>query len=288
MEAVRGSRGAGRVRLAVATALASTLGSIILLALASSPGAEAGSPEVLPDLVTLGIGRNDIVLEKRGKHRFLRLSNEVGNMGASPLDISAGDPSEFPGCADDEYSARQGFFDDTDSNGVIDLYELGEPDTRVAFGCMEFHAAPGHLHWHVLDFARYQLRRASNGKLVESKKVGFCVIDSRRVPGVPPTYPAYYPAQDTTGCGDLNDGGTPTPPESEGLSIGWADLYFFGLPGQSLEISKLRRGRYCLISKADPTDMIEESDDSNNTHTVRLKLRPRKLRLKKLPGPCRL
>jgi Lysyl oxidase len=288
MEAARGSRGTARVRLAVATALGSTLGSVLLLALASSPGAEAGSPEVLPDLVTLGIGRNDIVLEKRGKDRFLRLSNEVGNKGGAPLDVSAGDPSEFQGCANDEFSALQGFFDDTNSDGVIDVNEVGPPDRRAAFGCMRFHSAPGHMHWHVLDFARYQLRRAKTGRLVESKKVGFCVIDTRQpfptLPGSPakPSYPQ------GEGCGGLDKEGTPTPPESEGLSIGWADIYFFGLPGQSMEITDLHRGFYCLISTADPTKLIAESSDSNNTRTVRLKLRPRKLRLKKLPGPCRL
>ncbi len=284
MEAVRGSRGTARVRLAVATALGSTLGSVLLLALASSPGAEAGSPELLPDLVTLSIGRNDIVLEKRGKHRFLRLSNEVGNGGNGPLDIESAPTSGD--CEDDQYTAVQRLFDDTNDNEVFDR-GIDQAADEIPFGCMRFHDAPGHLHWHVLDFARYQLRRARTGRLVESKKVGFCVIDTVQpfptLPGSPEK--PYYPQGE--GCGGLDKEGQPTPPESEGLSIGWADVYFFGLPGQSMEITDLHRGRYCLISTADPTKLIAESSDSNNTRTVRLKLRPRKLRLKKLPGPCR-
>jgi hypothetical protein len=286
MEAVRGSRGTGRVRLAVATALGSALGCVLLVALAS-PGAHAGAPALLPDLVTLSIGRSDIVVEKRGKHRFLRLSNTVGNKGTSPLDIISGPPSGE--CAADEYDAVQRFFVDSNTNGHYDPGDdMAEPSEWPHFGCMRFHDAPGHLHWHVLDFARYQLRRAKTGKLIESKKVGFCVIDTEQpFPGLPgsPEKP-YYPQGE--GCGGLNEEGEPTPPESEGLSIGWADVYFFGLPGQSMEITRLRRGRYCLISKADPTDLIAESNDSNNTHTVKLKLRPRKLRFKKLPGPCQL
>jgi Lysyl oxidase len=288
MEAAPGSRGVGRVRLAVATALGSVLGCVLLLAIASSPGARAGSPGLLPDLVTMGIKRSDIVVEKRGRHRFLRLSNTVGNRGTAPLDITRGDPGEFGDCADGEWEAVQRLFADENSNGYIDGAEShGPPADELPFGCMRFHDAPGHLHWHVLDFARYQLRRARTGKLIESKKVGFCVIDTEqpfpKLPGTPEK--PYYP-QDG-GCGGLDKEGQPTPPDSEGLSIGWADVYFFGLPGQSLEITKLRRGRYCLISKADPTGLIAESDDSNNTHTVRLKLRPRKLRFKKLHGPCR-
>jgi hypothetical protein len=288
MEAVRGSRGRGRVRLAVATALGSALGCVLLVALAS-PGAHAGAPALLPDLVTLGISRHDIVVEKRGKHRFLRLSNTIGNRGTSPLDIVSAPPS--PECDDDGYDAVQRFFVDSNLNGHYDEDDqMAEPGDWLHFGCMRFHDAPGHLHWHVLDFARYQLRRARTGKLIESKKVGFCVIDTEHAfPSLPgsPVGPS-YPEKNSSGCGGLDEKGIPTPPQSEGLSIGWADVYFFGLPGQSMEISKLRRGRYCLISKADPTNLIAEANDSNNTHTVRLKLRPRKLRFKKLPGPCRL
>jgi hypothetical protein len=286
MEAVRGSRGQGRVRLAVATALGSTLVCVLLVALAS-PGAQAGAPALLPDLVTLGISRHDIVVEKRGKHRFLRLSNTVGNRGNSPLDIVSDPPSGD--CGENEYDAVQRFFVDSNLSGHYDEGdEMAEPGDWLHFGCMRFHDAPGHLHWHVLDFARYQLRRAKTGRLVESKKVGFCVIDTEQpFPSLPgsPSKP-YYPQGE--GCGGLDKEGVPTPPVSEGLSIGWADVYFFGLPGQSMEITDLHRGRYCLISKADPTNMIAESNDSNNTHTIRLKLRPRKLRFKKLPGPCQL
>jgi hypothetical protein len=286
MDGVRSSRNAGRLRLAVATGLGSTLACVLLVALAT-PGAHAGAQPLLPDLVTLGIVRSDIVVEKRGKHRFLRLSNTVGNKGTSPLDIVSDPPSGE--CADDEYNAVQRFFVDSNPNGHYDEDdELAEPGDWLRFGCMRFHDTPGHLHWHVLDFARYQLRRARTGKLVESKKVGFCVIDTERpfptLPGSPKD--PYFPQGD--GCGGLNDEGVPTPPQSEGLSIGWADVYFYGLPGQSLDISRLRRGRYCLISKADPTNLIAESNDSNNTQTVRLKLRPRKLRFKKLRGPCQL
>jgi hypothetical protein len=288
MEAVRGSRRTARVRLAVATAFGSALGSVLLVALAS-PGAHAGAPALLPDLVTLGMSRHDIVVEKRGKHRFLRLSNTVGNKGTSPLDIMGETPSGD--CAENEFNAVQRFFVDSNTNGHYDPGDdMADPGEWIRFGCMTFHDAPGHLHWHVLDFARYQLRRAKTGRLVESKKVGFCVIDTEQpfpaLPGSPEG--PQYPAKGTEGCGGLNDEGEPTPPESEGLSIGWADVYFFGLPGQSMDITRLRRGRYCLISKADPTNLIAESNDGNNTHTVRLKLRPRKLRFKKLPGPCQL
>ena len=39
---------------------------------------------------------------------------------------------------------------------------------------------PAHNHWHVLDIARYELRREDSGKLLaQSRKVGFCFTDTR-------------------------------------------------------------------------------------------------------------
>ncbi|HEX2466936.1 MAG TPA: lysyl oxidase family protein [Solirubrobacterales bacterium] len=282
MEARRARQGASRIRLAALTALGSAMGCFLIIALGSQ-GADAGAPGPNPDLVTLGISRSDLVLDKRGKHRFLRLSNTVGNRGGGPLDIAPGEPGETGPCDDDEYTALQGFFDDTNSDGHLEGVELDQPaDRYVPFGCMRFHDAPGHMHWHVLSFAKYELRRAKTGKKVSSNKVGFCVIDTEQpfptLPGSPEK--PFYPQG--KGCGSTDE-----PPELEGLSIGWADIYFFGLPGQSLDISKSRRGRYCLISTADPNNLITESNEFNNAETVRLKLRPRKLKLKKLDGSCR-
>ena len=57
---------------------------------------------------------------------------------------------------------------------------------------MRYH--PAHDHWHVLDFARYELRKDPSGKLVVgSRKVGFCLVDTRPVfPGpVTPEHPRY-------------------------------------------------------------------------------------------------
>jgi hypothetical protein len=278
-----GSSVANRVRLAGLVAVASAGAGLALVGLASPPAGAADTP-LRPDLVTLPIGRQDLLVEKRGKHRLLRLSNEVGNRGTAPLDIAPGAPGEIGPCADNEFDAVQRFFDDTNANGYIDDGDdLAPSGTWNAFGCMKFHDAPGHLHWHVLDFARYTLRRASTGKRIDSNKIGFCVIDTERpFPGLngSPLEPV-YPNGD--GCGSLEE-----PPDSEGLSIGWADLYYFGLPGQSLDVTHLPRGRYCLISKTDPSNLIEESNEANNQLTVKLRLRPRKLRFHKLKGACQL
>jgi hypothetical protein len=274
-----GSSVANRLRLAGLVAVASAGAGLALVGLASPP-AGAVAPALEPDLVTLPISRDDILVEKRGKHRLLRLSNEVGNRGTGPLDIVAAAPTAGECDLTTEFDAVQRVYGDT--NGTPGFQRGSDTiDHEQHFGCMRFHDAPGHLHWHVLDFARYTLRRASTGKRIDSNKIGFCVIDTERpFPGLigSPQEP-YYPAGD--GCGSLEE-----PPDSEGLSIGWADLYYFGLPGQSLDVTHLRRGRYCLISKTDPSNLIEESNEANNELTVRLRLRPHKLRFHKLKGGC--
>ena len=112
------------------------------------------------------------------------------------------------------------------------------------FGCERFH--PPHDHWHLLDFSRYKLVRQRTGRtVVRSTKIGFCVIDTDRrfasLPGSPAA--PYYPA----GSADCDRDSI------DGLSVGWTDTYAYSLPGQQLNVTGLRRGRYCLVSKADPS-----------------------------------
>ena len=59
------------------------------------------------------------------------------------------------------------------------------------------------------------------------------------------------------------------------------------LPGQSLDVTELPRGSYCLTTRADPTGMLDELDELNNVRRVRLALRPEEPSVRKLPGPCR-
>lgn len=273
-----------RLSLAAAVALASAL--CFALVVAASPGAEADSAELRPDLVTMPVGKSDLVLSGKRKHRRLRLSNEIANAGEGPLEIVPGAPGAAGSCADGQFAAMQRVFEET--NSVAGFQRGFDTDNALRrFGCMTYHAAPGHDHWHVIEFARYELRRESNGNRAAARKVGFCVIDT--VEAFPalrgsPSDP-YYGA----GCG-----GPDKLPQEEGLSVGWSDVYYFGLPGQALDVAKLRRGRYCLLSTADPLDQIAESNEANNTHEVRLKLRPklrkarkgRKLRM--LEGACKI
>jgi len=47
-------------------------------------------------------------------------------------------------------------------------------------------------------------------------------------------------------------------------------------PGQDLNVTGLGRGRYCLVSRADPDNLLRESNNSNNARKTRIALHPAK------------
>lgn len=268
--------------MAVAAAIASAafaLG-VVLLSERAEAGGSAGLP---PDLVTLALHQDGVIVTAEGGRRYLRLSTEVANHGVGPLEIfpsAASANCDGDGNPDNDRDASQRTFADTNGDGGYTAGLDGvEAEQRI--GCMRYHAA--HDHWHVLDFARYELRREPNGRLVaKRRKVGFCVGDNRIAfadsPGVSAT-PAYpYGPPGSVGCNEA---------ATQGLSIGWADLYLFHVPGQELDITGIKPGRYCLTSRADPRDLIEESNEENNVRRTLLSVDPRRISVSRLPGKCR-
>jgi Lysyl oxidase len=267
-----------RIRLAAAVAVASAAAMALIIAAAPAAG---GPAALAPDLVTLSIQQPNLLIERDGERTVLRLSNEIGNRANGPLEVFPGTQSvDCDGDGDpvNDRDASQRMFADTNGSGG---YEPGADaiDSERRFGCMRYH--PAHDHWHVLDVARYELRREATGKLVaHSRKVGFCLSDTRLAFPSPvsppvPTYP--IGSGKPIGCDATS---------TQGISAGWADLYGFALPGQDLDVSDLPRGHYCLSSRADPLDLLDELNEDNNVRRVRLSLRPRRLSVRKLDGPC--
>ena len=270
------------MRIAVAAALASTACALATVWL--SERAEAGgSAELPPDLVTLAMQQEDLIVTAEHGRRLLRLSTEVANLGVGPLEVFPS--AESANCDGDgdpanDRDASQRTFADTNGDGGF-TRGLDGVETERRIGCMRYHLA--HDHWHVLDFARYELRREPRGRLVaKRRKVGFCVGDNRVAfperPGVSPA-PAYpFGPPGTTGC---------TETATQGLSIGWADLYLFYVPGQELDVTAVKPGRYCLTTRADPRNLLAESNEGNNVRRTLVTLDPRRLSVQRLPGKCR-
>ena len=247
---------------------------------ATAPSASADSRHrLLPDLVTLRVSQDDLLLQRNGRKRVLRLSNAIGNRGRGPLAIPPGPtPTDCDGDGNptNDRDTYQRIFLDSDADNVFDRGgDTAYTDRK--FGCERFH--PPHGHWHLLDFSRYKLVRQRTGRtVVRSTKISFCVIDTdhpfRTIPGSPAT--PYYPAGGSSCNRDSIDG----------LSVGWADTYAYFLPGQQLKVTGLHRGRYCLVSTADPANVLRESDNSNNANRTPIALRPAKRVVKRLRGPC--
>lgn len=170
---------------------------------------------------------------------FLRFTTVIANRGDFALEI-LGRPTTDP----DRAEAHQCL--------------TWDPDRvcrrRVAVGDMTFH--PQHNHFHFDDFAAYELREllpdgtpdfSPNGLLAASPKVSFCLQDSRRERADAP--PQFYRA-----ClGAL-----------QGISPGWSDVYGHTLAGQMLPVSAIADGTYALVFVADPSDLLHESDETNN------------------------
>ncbi|HXE98906.1 MAG TPA: lysyl oxidase family protein [Solirubrobacterales bacterium] len=265
------------------TGIAAALTSLLIAAGAMAPGAGAGAGSntpLRPDLVTLRLTQDDLVLEPSDGKLFLRLSNQIGNRGPGPLEVYPSASSN--NCDGDDNPANdrdvyQRVFKDSNADNVFERgQDLESHD--ILFGCERYH--PAHHHWHVLDFSRYKLVRERSGRTVaRSTKIGFCIVDTDHrfasLPGSPPQ--KYYPA----GSEDCDQ-------ESiDGLSVGWADTYGYWLPGQQLNVNGLRHGRYCLVSTADPENLLRETDNSNNANRVKIGLHPAKRTVERLPGPCR-
>jgi len=197
---------------------------------------------LLPDLQTLPPHKFDIRLVA-GNRRMLRLANTVWNSGVGPLEL-------------------EGSFNRETGRTAVDqrVYTAGGEVTLTPVGEFIFHI--GHDHFHIENFARYDLWALTEGGThawvaATSAKLSYCLIDTD---SIDPTNPAYEDRRRYLGCGRT----------LQGLSPGWGDEYDSFLDGQSLDITSLPDGLFALTSSANPDGRLHELDYTNNTATVYL------------------
>ena len=220
-----------------------------------SPPPDARINGLLPDLRTLPPW--NLSIERRsGDRRLLRFANTVWNSGVGPMELyGVHNRSTL------QTTVAQRVFDADDS--YVDH----------VVGSFVWH--PAHDHWHVGDFATYELwSLADDGATVlrtmSSDKLSYCLIDTD---AVDPALPGFPTGRIYIGCGRLR----------QGLSIGWGDTYDADLPGQELDVSDLPDGFYALVSTANPRGHLLEADYANNTGTTILELRGNQV--KAIPPP---
>jgi hypothetical protein len=221
-------------------------------------GATTGSRErLLPDLDELAPGGVDVrtVVRPDGRRRVrLGFSSATSNGGEGPLAIVA---TRRPGRR--AMRVRQ-----------LVRRRGAPPLVHRGAGVLRFEVASDHRHWHLEEFQRFELRRATDGKLVRRpRKAGFCLGDRFADPRLKHLPNRPRAARWTHRCGlDRRTARR----MRQGISVGYGDIYHPYLEGQAVDITGLPAGRYLLIHRANPRRRLLESDYANNASSLLLRI----------------
>jgi hypothetical protein len=215
--------------------------------------AHAGAPAMplLPDLIAwenvsrgyMYDGFFDTTTEP-GKALY-RFSAAIPNIGDGPFEVFE---VTHPNNTQDVY---QNIYDSL--GGMTQTLMGSFPDADPAFG-----------HLYLVGLAQYNLREVLPGNgvgdIVSSRdKTSFGLVDSTTyntsLPGAPQSR-VYSSAQQNP----------------LGVSVGWLDLYHYSLPMQWVDATGLPDGQYWLEVVIDPYNMVQETDDTNNTTRVLVNL----------------
>ncbi len=172
--------------------------------------------------------------------KLLRFATAVANIGQGPMELRGGDILA---------NGNQEVFQRVFKEGG------GFTDTLVG----EFTYHESHQHIHFDGYAVYHLRQAlvddGVGDIVASGgKVSFCLLDVTR-------YDSAAPSATYRSCG-----------QTQGIAVGWADIYTATLPDQWIDVTDVSDGEYWLEVVVDPDDRLRETDETNNIARVRVSL----------------
>lgn len=203
----------------------------------------------LPDMISEATGPPSTDIYD-GNRLLVRFDGFVTNSPTAPeeLEIYATNPNPNPQGVMQTVQQRV--------NGQAVLPPAGGKPTVV------FENADGHAHFHLKNAAEYTLWTADQTRqvaLAQKTEAGFCLENSEELDGVPfdPTYSA------------SNNDFCRTNPLIMGISPGHRDIYSKNLSYQWVDVSNVAPGRYRLANRADPTNVISESDESNNGYVFR-------------------
>jgi dipeptidyl aminopeptidase/acylaminoacyl peptidase len=213
------------------------------------------SPELRPDLDQRPPADLSIVTTMQGARRsfLLGFTSASDNVGEGALSIVASRPSHGVFTMQAAQRVRL-------AGGGVRSYR--------GVGFLRFVIAPPHRHWHLMDFQRYELRRASDQRvLVRDRKSGFCLADhwgaAGNVPGKP-RRPRFL-----SNCGQ---GQPPALQIHEGTSVGYTDRYPAHFHGQNLDVTRVRAGTYVLVHRANASLQLRELRYDNNASSLRIRI----------------
>lgn len=201
--------------------------------------------ELLPDLSPLP--PQDLVFAEEGGKKILRFSTIYYNHGKGPLELRA-DPN------------TAGIREDIERDVLQRIYHPDGSYRDSVVGNFMWHQQ--HLHYHFSDFATYHLEAVSSGNVSGlddiNMKSTFCIRDVSRVDiDVKYKTDAKYLI-----CGK----------ELQGISVGWADTYFYNYADQILDLTNIPSGRYRLVFTINPAQRFDEYSIDNNISSAVLDL----------------
>ncbi|WP_211341611.1 lysyl oxidase family protein [Myceligenerans xiligouense] len=213
----------------------------------TEPGTKGAAPKVadpvndtLPDLVAEPAW--SIGTERQGGKDRLTFNAHEWNAGPAPLVVEGFRRPK--GRVMDAYQ----FF-----------YEEGEQVGYAKTGTMKYHAAPGHWHWHFLDFAQYELVTTKGELVTTSGKQSWCLV---------PTDPVDMLAKNAAWRPELIGldsacGGKNAKWLRESLPVGWGDTYS-QYQTEAFDLTGVPNGTYKIRITVNPDGNLHEVTAENN------------------------
>jgi PKD repeat protein len=217
-------------------------------------GALAGPGFDLPDLVADPPERPQLAeytYPNGTDALLLRFDGFVHNRGAGPLEMRGTSRSGADMTLVRQHARRTG--------GAL------EPLTPIPGheATIRYESEDGHNHWHLKEVARYSLWNAARtAEVTPGLKVGFCLEDSQRRETHGPSGQVYSASANFCLQNQPNASAV-----TMGVSAGWRDVYGRHLAFQWVDISDVQPGAYRLAAEVDQDDVVQESNEVNNTRT---------------------
>ena len=191
----------------------------------------------------------------------MQFDGYVTNVGEGPIHIE-GNP-QLSGEVLGSGQVGQWILDENDDPVFADPFYLTTDGTDPQ---IKYEVTDDHLHWHLMKIAEYSLwDHTKTSQVVVGEKVGFCLYDIGRVDGVPgPPSQIYDGGGNWCAASGYTGGGSTAESLAMGTSEGWRDVYGFTINLQWIDVTDVAPGNYYLAGRADPDDLIAETDELNN------------------------
>lgn len=221
---------------------------------------------------------------RTGAQRCLRFTSEIDNVGQGLLQL------EIPWITTSSGTPQSGFVPGECHALQIVTMSNGSERTRPAGTC-QFHQA--HMHFHYNDLVEYSLHKVTadgrtGAQVARSNKASFCLADDgymgfgRRSPNGPRDY-AGQPDCNIPSAAQIAAGDAWV---HEGISPGWGDIYTWDTPDQYIDITNVKPGIYDIVTRGNPSGLLELAGPSKPCATTRIRLTATSVKTLSRDIPC--